>query len=58
MCAEHENMQFFNQFLCVASVTEFSKEQNKLSTSTVYHKHYCYRTCFSRFAVKLLSKML
>ena len=36
--------QFVNQFTCVSSATEFSKEQNKLSTSTVYHKHYCYET--------------
>ena len=49
--------QFFNQFICFSSVTEFSKEQNKLSTSTVYHKHYCCRTFFGRFAVQLLSKI-
>ena len=30
MWAEHENTPFFSQFLCVSSVTEFSKEQNKL----------------------------
>ena len=33
-----------SEFICVSSVTEFSKEQNKRSTSTAYHKHYCYRT--------------
>ena len=50
--------QFFNQFTCVSSATEFSKEQNKLSTSTVCHKHkYCYETFLSRFAVRLLSKI-
>ena len=38
-------------------MTEFSKEQGKLNTSTVYHKHYCYRTFFSRFAVRLPSKI-
>ena len=43
--------------LYVSSVTEFSKEQNKQSTSTVYHKHYRYRTCFNRFTVRLLSKI-
>ena len=26
--------------LCVSSETEFSKDQNKLSTSADYHKHY------------------
>ena len=50
-------LQFFNQFVCISSVTEFSKEQNKLSTSTVYHQHYCYRTFFSRFAVRLPAKI-
>ena len=40
--------------MCVSSVAEFSKEQNKRSTSTVYHKHYCGRTFFSRFTVKLI----
>ena len=38
-------------------MTEFSKEQNKQSTSTVHHKHYHYRICFSRFTVRLLSKI-
>ena len=37
-------------------MTEFSKEQIRQSTSTVYHKHYSYRTFFSRFTVRLLSK--
>ena len=50
--------QFFNKFVCVSSVTKFSKEQNKLSTSTVYHKHYYYRTFFSRFTVRLFSKIV
>ena len=36
--------QFSNQYICISSVTEFSKEQNKLSISTNYHKHYYYRT--------------
>ena len=36
--------QSYNQLLFVSSVIEFSKEQNKLSTSTVYHKHYCHGT--------------
>ena len=49
-------MHFFNQFICVSSATEFSKEENKLSTRTVSHKHYCYGVFFSRFAVRLLSK--
>ena len=49
--------KFFDQFICFSSVTEFSKEQNKLSTSTVYLKHYCYRTFYSRFAMRLLSKI-
>ena len=49
--------QFFNQFICGSSVTEFSKEQNKLSTSTVFHKCYCYRTFFRGFAVKVPSKI-
>lgn len=44
MSAEHENVQLFNQFICVSFVTKFSKEQNKLSTSAVYQKHCCYRT--------------
>ena len=38
-------------------MTEFSKEHNKQSTSTVHHKHYCYRTCFNRFRVRPLSKI-
>ena len=37
--------------MCAELSREFSKEQNKLSTSTVYHKHSCYR-----FAVRLPSK--
>ena len=57
MCAEHEMFQFFNQFICVTSVTEFSKKQNKLSTSRVCHSYYCYRTFLSRFAVRPLSKI-
>ena len=32
--------QCFNQFICISSETAFSKEQSKLSTSTVYHQHY------------------
>ena len=36
---------FLNQFICVSSLTEFLKEQNKLSVCTVYHKHYCYTVC-------------
>ena len=36
--------KFFNQFMFVSSMTEFSKEQNKLSTRAVYQKHYYYRT--------------
>ena len=43
MCAEHENIQIN---LCVSSMTEFSKESNKLNARTVCHKHYCYRTFF------------
>ena len=42
--------------LHVSSKTEFSKKQNKISNRTVYHKHYCYRISFSRFAARLLSK--
>ena len=38
-------------------MTEFPKEQNKIDTSPVYHKHYCYKTFYSRFAVRLLSKI-
>ena len=49
--------QIFNKFICFSSLTEFSKKQNKLSTSIVYHKHYCYGTFFSRFAVRLPSKI-
>ena len=52
-----KKFQLFNQFVCVSPVTEFSKEQNKLSISTVHHKHYCYRNFSGRFAVKLLSKI-
>ena len=52
-----KKFQLFNQFVCVSPVTEFSKEQNKLSINTVYHKHYCYRTFFDRFAMRLLLKI-
>ena len=52
---KNKTFKFFIQFMCNSSVTEFSKEHSKLSTSTVYHKHYCYRTFFSRFAVRLPS---
>ena len=50
--------KFLNQFICVSVVTEFSKEQNKPSTDAVYHNYYCYRTFFSRLAVRLLSKIV
>ena len=43
--------------MCAELSTEFSKEQSKLSANGVYHKHYCYRTIFSRFAVRLPSKI-
>ena len=49
--------QFFNEFICASSVTEFSKKQNKIKqTSASYDKHYCYRSFFSSFAVRLLFK--
>ena len=50
--------QFFNQIICVSSVTGSSKEQIKLSTSAVCLKHYCYRDFISRFAVRLLSNVI
>ena len=53
-----KKFRLLNQFICVSSVTEFLKEQKKLSTSTVYHKPYCYRAFLSRFAVILLSKIV
>ena len=47
MCAEHENISIFLiKLLCVSSVIEFSKEQNKLSPSTIYHNQYCFKTFF------------
>ena len=49
--------QFFNQLICASSVTEFPNEQTKLSASTVYLKHYCYRIFFSWFAVRPHLKM-
>ena len=48
--------QFFNYFICVSSVTEFSNEQNKPSTRKVFYKHHCYRTFISRFARRLMLK--
>ena len=45
--------QFFYEFVCISSVTEFSKEQNKLTSRSVYHKHYRYKTFL---AARLLSK--
>ena len=44
-------------------MTEFSKEQNKLSISTVYHNYCCYRTTehraiYSKFSMRLLSKIV
>ena len=39
--------------------TKEKTKQNKTEqTSIVYHKHYCYRGFFSRFAVRLLSKIV
>ena len=58
MCWTWKYSSFFNQFICVSAVTEFSKEQNKPSTDAVYHNYYCYRTFFSRFAVRLLLKIV
>ena len=52
-----EIFQCFNQFIRASSMTEFSKEQNKLSSITDYHKHYRYKTFFSRFTVSLPSKL-
>ena len=49
--------QLFNQFIYAYLVIEFLKEQNKLSDSAVYHKHYCHKSFFSIFAVRLLSKI-
>ena len=40
MCPEHKKIKL----LFVLSITEFSKEQNKLSTRTIYHNYYYYRT--------------
>ena len=37
-------------------MTEFSNEQNKLSTRKVFQKHHCYRTFNSRFARRLILK--
>ena len=51
---KHSNFLIHSYF---SSVPDSSKEQNKLSTSAVYHKHYCYITFLSRFAVRLPSKI-
>ena len=53
MYAKHE--KFLNKLFCDSPVIEFSKEQNKLSISTVYHNCYCYRTFLSSFEVRPLS---
>ena len=48
--------QSFNEFICVSSVTEFSKEQNKLSSGAVYHKHHCYKSFFNFFLIVFIHR--
>ena len=40
---------YYYQFICVSSMTEFSKEQNKQGTSRVHHNHYCNITFLADF---------